>query len=137
MARAPISAWDEVMKNPFNTATRGILAQAIALSLAVSALPVAWSQTGSPTLRAGEPTTLMVEVSGIRDGTDFTRAMGYLQTLAVVKGLRVVRAEADALTLELDLAVGVEGFDRFVAAGSVLARDPVVADGVPTYRLLP
>ena len=58
MARAPISAWDEVMKNPFNTATRGILAQAIALSLAVSALPVAWSQTGSPTLRAGEPITL-------------------------------------------------------------------------------
>ena len=51
MARAPISAWDEVMKNPFNTATRGLLAQAIALSLAVSALPIAWSQTGSPTLR--------------------------------------------------------------------------------------
>ncbi|WP_156968970.1 DUF2066 domain-containing protein [Arenimonas metalli] len=88
-------------------------------------------------LQAGEPTQLAVAVTGLRDGTDFTRAMGYLQTLAVVKGLRVVRAEADALTLELDLAVGVEGFDRFVAAGSVLARDPVVADGVPTYRLLP
>ena len=58
MARAPISAWDEVMKNPFNSATRDILAQAIALSLAVSALPVAWSQTVSPTLRAGEPVTL-------------------------------------------------------------------------------
>jgi len=88
-------------------------------------------------MQAGEPTRLAIAVTGLRDGTDFTRAMGYLQTLAVVTGLRVVRAEADALSLQLDLAVGAEGFDRFVAAGSVLARDPVAGGGVPTYRLLP
>ncbi|HEX4854357.1 DUF2066 domain-containing protein [Arenimonas sp.] len=88
-------------------------------------------------LQAGEPTLLAIAVTGLRDGTDFTRAMGYLQTLAVVKGLRVVRAEADVLSLELDLAVGAEGFDRFVEAGSVLAAEPARGDGVPTYRLLP
>lgn len=89
-------------------------------------------------LQAGEPSTLVVQVTGLRDGTDFTRAMGYLQTLAVVRGLRVVRAEADALELELDLAVGVEGFDRFVAAGTVLVAAPAGPDAaVPVYRLLP
>lgn len=88
-------------------------------------------------LQAGEPTLLAIEVTGLRDGTDFTRAMGYLQTLAVVKGLRVQRAEAERLVLELDLAVGVEGFDRFVAAGSVLAADLPAGDGPARYRLLP
>ena len=52
-------------------------------------------------MRAGEPTTLTVEVSGLRDGTDFTRAMGYLQTLAVVQGLQVQRATPDGLVLDL------------------------------------
>ena len=88
-------------------------------------------------MRAGEPTTLTVEVSGLRDGTDFTRAMGYLQTLAVVQGLQVQRATPDGLVLDLKLAVGREGFERFLAAGNQLSVDPASSPDRPRYRLQP
>jgi hypothetical protein len=88
-------------------------------------------------LRAGEPTTLMVEVSGIRDGTDFTRAMGYLQTLAVVQGLTVVSATPESLVLDLKLAVGREGFERFLLAGNQLQADPLSSADRPRYVLQP
>jgi len=88
-------------------------------------------------MRAGEPTTLTVEVSGLRDGTDFTRAMGYLQTLAVVQGLQVQRATPDGLILDLKLAVGREGFERFLAAGNQLDVDPMSSPDRPRYRLQP
>jgi hypothetical protein len=88
-------------------------------------------------LRAGEPTTLTVEVAGIRDGTDFTRAMGYLQTLAVVQDLTVVSATPEALVLDLKLAVGREGFERFLLAGNQLQADPLSSADRPRYVLQP
>jgi hypothetical protein len=88
-------------------------------------------------LRAGEPTTLRVEVAGIRDGTDFTRAMGYLQTLAVVQDLAVVSATPDLLVLDLGLAVGREGFERFLMAGSELQVDALSSADRPRYVLQP
>ncbi|GAB2496172.1 DUF2066 domain-containing protein [Arenimonas alkanexedens] len=88
-------------------------------------------------LRAGKPTRLTVEVAGLRDGTDFTRAMGYLQTLAVVQGLTVVSATPDALVLDLQLAVGREGFERFLLAGNQLQADPRSSPDRPRYVLQP
>jgi hypothetical protein len=78
-----------------------------------------------------------VEVAGIRDGTDFTRAMGYLQTLAVVQDLTVVSATPEALVLDLKLAVGREGFERFLLAGNQLQADPLSSADRPRYVLQP
>lgn len=91
---------------------------------------------------AGEPGPLVVEVTGVRDANDFARAMGYLQTLAVVRGVQVLDAGPDSLRLNLDLAVGPEGFDRFVAAGDTLQADahpplPLVTEDARRYQLKP
>jgi hypothetical protein len=85
----------------------------------------------------GEPGTVLVEVAGLDGAQDYTRAMGYLQTLAVVRGVRVVSADSDSLKLELDLAVGPEGFERFISGGGVLGRDPRAGDSAARYQLLP
>lgn len=86
---------------------------------------------------AGTPGSLHVDIVGLRDATDFTRAMGYLQTLAVVRAVEVVDAQPDHLRLRLDLAVGPEGFARFVAVGGTLQPDPTGTDDAPRYRLQP
>lgn len=86
---------------------------------------------------AGEPGQLRVELVGLRDGNDYVRAMGYLQTLAVVRALHVVEATPDRVHLHLDLAVGPEGFARFVAAGDTLQADPLAPEGASRYQLKP
>lgn len=88
-------------------------------------------------LSVGEPGPLGIEIVGLRDGSDFTRAMGYLQTLAVVRELRVVEARPESLRIHLELAVGPEGFARFVAAGDTLEADPLAPGEAPRYQLKP
>ncbi|KFL37043.1 DUF2066 domain-containing protein [Arenimonas donghaensis] len=97
----------------------------------------------------GEPGVHVVRISGLRLADDFTRAMGYLQTLPVVRELTVLEATPDSLQLRLDLAVGLSSFDGFLAAGDVLeaqapaataSPDPAGLSGEPTearYRLRP
>ena len=129
MARAPISAWDEVMKNPFNTATRGILAQAIALSLAVSALPVAWSQTGSPTLRAGEPITLNFANAEIES---VARTMATLTGRNLVVDPRV----KGQMNLSTDRPVSpAAAFEQFTAALRLQGFALVESQGL--YKIMP
>lgn len=84
---------------------------------------------------AGSPGPLEIQVDGIRDAGDFTRAMGYLQSLAVVQSVRVVEAGPEFLRLHLELAVGVEGFDRFVASGNTLEADAAPDGDVKRYHL--
>lgn len=86
---------------------------------------------------AGQPGQLQVELAGLRDGNDYARAMGYLQTLAVVRALHIVEASPDRVLLQLDLAVGPEGFARFVAAGDTLQADPLAPEGAARYQLKP
>ena len=88
-------------------------------------------------LDVGTPGSLVVEIAGLRGGSDYTRAMGYLQTLAVVRSLKVMQATPESLRVELDLAVGPEGFARFVAAGGTLQADPYAGEGVARYLLQP
>lgn len=83
----------------------------------------------------GEPGPRTVLVSGIASADDFTRVMGYLQTLAVVRELDVLAAEPDQLRLRLDLAVGDRGFSALVAGGQVLVEEASLADGSLRYRL--
>ncbi len=129
MARAPISAWDEVMKNPFNSVTHGLLAQAIALSLAVSALPTAWSQTGSPTLRAGEPITLNFANAEIES---VARTMATLTGRNLVVDPRV----KGQMNLSTDRPVSpAAAFEQFNAALRLQGFALVEAQGL--YKIMP
>ncbi|GGA85700.1 hypothetical protein GCM10011521_25170 [Arenimonas soli] len=93
----------------------------------------------------GEPAVHHVLITGMRLADDFTRAMGYLQTLPVVRNLNVEEATPDSLRLRLDLAVGVPAFEAFLAAGDVLESEGQAAAPVPgmaepavaRYRLRP
>jgi len=83
----------------------------------------------------GQPGTLVVAVTGLQDSNDFLRTMGYLQTLAVVRSITVLEAGPGQLDLSLDLAIGPEGFARFVAAGSTLEADPLASPDAPRFLL--
>ena len=84
---------------------------------------------------SGEAGPLQVEITGIDSATDFARAMGYLQSMAVVQSVEVVEAGTESLTLQLDLSVGREGFDRFVASGNTLDVQTVADGDTPRFRL--
>jgi hypothetical protein len=86
-------------------------------------------------LDMGQPGTLVVTIAGLRDSGDYLRAMGYLQTLAVVRSVTVLDASPEQLTLSLDLAVGPDGFARFVGAGSTLEADPLATPEAPRFLL--
>lgn len=88
-------------------------------------------------IEVGEPGPLAIEIVGLRDGADYARAMGYLQSLAVVRELRVLEAQPDRLQIHLELAVGPEGFARFVDAGDTLELDPQATGDTPRYQLKP
>ena len=83
----------------------------------------------------GEPGLLQVTVAGLRGAGGYTRAMGYLQTLAVVRSVTVLEAGPEQLSLQLELAVGPEGFARFVAAGDTLEADPLASPDAPRFLL--
>ena len=84
---------------------------------------------------SGEAGPLQVEITGIDSATDFARAMGYLQSMAVVRSVEVLNAGADSLRLQLDLSVGRQGFDRFVASGNTLDAQTVADGDVPRFHL--
>jgi hypothetical protein len=48
------------------------------------------------------------------------RLMAYLQTMAVVRKVSVIEAQAGRVRLQVDLGVGLRGFLPMVAGGSVL-----------------
>ncbi len=85
----------------------------------------------------GDPVRRVVELTGLRSAQDAARVMGYLQTLPVVRELRVLEARPEGLRLELDLAVGVPAFQDFVAAGGVLQPDPLAPEDAPRLQLRP
>jgi hypothetical protein len=86
-------------------------------------------------LDMGQPGTLVVTIAGLRDSDDYMRAMGYLQTLAVVRSVTVLEATPEQLSLSLELAVGPEGFARFVGTGGTLEADPLASPDAPRYLL--
>lgn len=85
----------------------------------------------------GEPVVQLARLEGLRSEADYVRALGYLQTLPVVREVRVLEAAPDGLSLRLDLAVGAEAFAAFVAAGDTLQSDPAATPDAPRYQLRP
>lgn len=72
---------------------------------------------------AGAAGTFAVEIDGIHTGTDYVRAMGYLQSLGIVRRIVLLGTSGDGLRMQLDLATGLEGLRNVVAVGQVLEAD--------------
>lgn len=85
-------------------------------SQAVSAL----TQRYSGLAALGEPGRYAVRIQGIQSGADYARAVAYLRSLSLVRGIEVRSAEGNVLVLMLDLGAGVEALQRLASFGQVL-----------------
>ncbi len=87
-------------------------------------------------MAAGGPAgTFTVEIDGVRNGDDYVRAMGYLESIGIVRKIVLLGANDARLRMQLELATGIEGLRSVLAAGEVL---DLQADGpVPVFRLRP
>ena len=72
---------------------------------------------------AGPSGRFVVRVHGLRSADHYPRLIGYLRGLGPVRQVTPVAAEGDALIVELDLAVGLQGFAHLVETGPVLRAD--------------
>ena len=87
---------------------------------AADALSKKYAKRSSAAGTAGRYT---VQIDGVNDSEDYLRLMSYLQGLPVVRGMAPVRANAEGLTLELDLITGLPGLKRALGNGEVLTAD--------------
>jgi len=77
-----------------------------------------------------------VVFTGIDDTEDYLRLSAYLQDLSVVRDITPLRATAQGLELELDLASGLSGLRRMAARGEVLvAGEDQVEGATPTFQV--
>ena len=76
----------------------------------------------------GPPGTYRIAFTGLDSADDYIRLSGYLQRLAVVKGISPVSATPDAVEFNLDLVSGLSGFDRMVSGDDMLAKAAGAAD---------
>lgn len=82
----------------------------------------------------GPAGTYRVAFTGLDSADDYVRLSGYLQGLAVVRGLTPLRATAQEVEFDLELISGLSGFGRLVAGGDMLV-DGTIEGGEPVYRL--
>jgi hypothetical protein len=80
----------------------------------------------------GTPGVVRVVFTGVHGSDDYVRLAGYLQGLAVVRGMTPVKATPDGLTADLDLVSGLEGFRRLLDP-DVLEQTEAVQP--PTFQL--
>lgn len=83
--------------------------------------------------------TYRVAFTGLDSTDDYVRLSGYLQQLAVVRGMTPLSATPQTVAFDLDLVSGLSGFDRLVSGGDVLvavstagAADPLGLPGDAT-----
>jgi general secretion pathway protein D len=116
------------MKQVLSTASRSVLVQAVALSLAFAAAPVAWSQAGNPP-RAGEPVTLNFANAEIE---------AVARTMATMTGRNLVvdpRVKGQ-LNLSTDRPVSpAAAFEQFTAALRLQGYALVESQGL--YKIMP
>ena len=87
---------------------------------------------------AGPPGTYRLRILGIHGADDYLRLAGYLDGIAIVKQVAPVAASPEALEVDVDLATGLAGFNRYIARGDLLvpvAGDPADTGGPATFRL--
>jgi uncharacterized protein len=76
-----------------------------------------------------------VVFTGIRNSEDYLRLSGYLQGLAVVRGITPLGAAEDRLELELSLSTGLSGLRRMASRGGVIEPAEAEGEGTARYRL--
>ena len=69
---------------------------------------------------AGPPGTYRVAFSGLDSADDYVRLSGYLQQLAVVRGITPLSATPQSVEFNLDLVSGLSGLARMIEGGDVL-----------------
>ena len=107
------------------------LAMANAADIAADTLAKKYARV----VAGGPPGTFTVSIDGVRTADDYVRAMGYLESLGIVRRIVLVRVVDARLDMQLDLATGLEGFRNVVAVGQVLE---LASDGAnPVFRLHP
>ena len=82
----------------------------------------------------GPAGTYRIAFTGLDSADDYVRLSGYLQRLAVVRGLTPLTASPDSVAFDVELISGVSGFNRLIDGGDVLV-DASVEGGEPVYRL--
>lgn len=85
----------------------------------------------------GEPGRYAVRIQGVRSGADYARAVAYLRSLNLVRGLEVRSAQNDSLVLMLDLGAGVEALQRLAGFGQVLRPMGSSPGGAAEFLLEP
>lgn len=81
---------------------------------------------------SGPPGQYVVSFIGIDTAAEYMRLSGYLQSLAVVRGIVPLRATPGGVELQLELLSGMPGFKRATSSDDVLV--PVEAE-LPVYQL--
>ncbi len=83
---------------------------------------------------AGPAGTFAVEIDGIRDASDYVRAMGYLEGIGIVRKIVLVGVADNRLRMQLDLTTGMEGLRSVIGVGQVLEPDADPASPVLHLR---
>lgn len=71
-------------------------------------------------LNTGVAGKYRIDVVGVNESRDFIRLMGYLQQMAIVRRVQVIQATPELLRLELDMNVGMKGFNTMIGSGGTL-----------------
>ena len=121
-----LSRWSETGGNALRVMATGADGAADALMERYAKVP----ETGPD----GAPGIYRVAFSGMASADDYVRLSGYLQQLAVVRGLTPLRATPQTVEFDLDLISGLSGLRRMVDGGDVLVEG-TIEGGEPVFRL--
>lgn len=100
---------------------------------AVSALTQRYAGLGA----LGSPGRYAVRINGITSAADYARAMAYLGSLGLVRGIELHSASGDRLQLTLDLGAGVEALQRLTRFSQVLRPLGASPSGAAEFALEP
>ncbi len=78
---------------------------------------------------AGSPGSFSVRVAGVGSAEDYARLMGQLKRMPTVRDVTLIGTEGDALTMTLELATGMQGFERSASGIGLLQRDERAESG--------
>ena len=79
-------------------------------------------------LNTGVAGKYRIDVVGVNESRDFIRLMGYLQQMAIVRRVQVIQATPELLRLELDMNVGMKGFNTMIGSGGTLRSSDSSSD---------
>jgi len=85
----------------------------------------------------GSPGRYAVRIGGLKSASDYARALSYLRSLSLVRGIELRSAEGEFLYLTLDLGAGVEALQRLAGFGQVLKPRGSSPSGAAEFELEP